>query len=352
MPGENRKISFSSHSAMNLCLNDDVRMLMAGALLADYTHLTLDTAYDAWRSLMLAPERIDYIDRIYFGLEPSHRLAFLEWRRFGLLYPFGGYNTYLNTPNPLLFGPNRKVCLQDNFCPLEGWDINAALEAGKNHGTTREDIFGCLYFYVKNQLHTFARRLRTFKINISVSGFDAINLAERLRGGSIPGISPSISFDRIEVSNIVDVEYAGVKPILDTWGPFLKEDNESAAIIGLFMNWPVRIPGASKNSMSTDETRKLMNVFLDRYQECIPTRDLLLSHGGIKTENPLLVKLLSRLDICNENSEAFHRYLIMYDGLCASSGGRNLCIRKINKIVPPVSVQFKLGLYQILKYHT
>jgi len=45
----------------------------------------------------------------------------------------------------------------------------------------------------------------------------------------------SIRFDRIEVSNILDANYVGMRGVLTHWAPFLAESN-TAAIVGYFMN--------------------------------------------------------------------------------------------------------------------
>ena len=47
-----------------------------------------------------------------------------------------------------------------------------------------------------------------------------------------------MKFDRIEVSNILDANYVGLRDVLTLWGPLL-EESRSAAINGYFMNWPI-----------------------------------------------------------------------------------------------------------------
>jgi hypothetical protein len=48
---------------------------------------------------------------------------------------------------------------------------------------------------------------------------------------------PSTSrFDRIDISNLGDIEYGGIGRVLDAWGPFLKRTNDST-LLGHFMNW-------------------------------------------------------------------------------------------------------------------
>ncbi|EEB92968.1 hypothetical protein MPER_08443, partial [Moniliophthora perniciosa FA553] len=172
------------------------------------------TANNALNAVMNAPERVDYRDRVYTPLKPSHRVALQEWRRFG-----------------------GQVWFYDSAIPLEGWDIDDILRAGRKHGTTEEDIMGCLHYHVKDELTAFFRRLRKFSIAFSIYDQDAIELSDTL--------PPHLrQFDRIEVSNIVDHEYAGISPVLTKWGPMLNRDQSDSTLIASFINWAARAPKA------------------------------------------------------------------------------------------------------------
>ncbi|KDQ51336.1 hypothetical protein JAAARDRAFT_211116 [Jaapia argillacea MUCL 33604] len=99
-----------------------------------------------------APSRQDRHHRHYCRLEPSHRLAYLEFRRFGLLLPFGALNSQFNTPNNSLFSPDGRWLQDDLADPLDSWDIEAVIKAGLAHGAQRADIYGCLYFFLSDML--------------------------------------------------------------------------------------------------------------------------------------------------------------------------------------------------------
>ena len=138
------------------------------------------------------------------------------------------------------------------FCELFSRNIltssspKSVFASGKAHGTSEEDIFGCLFFHVKDQLIEFSKRLRRFKINIFLSDVEATSLPKVLAKAAV---CPTV-FDRIEVSNIVDSNYVGVPRVLSTFGPLLNPENKSAAIVGLFMNWVLSMPSGS---ISTSE---------------------------------------------------------------------------------------------------
>ncbi|KAF5374237.1 hypothetical protein D9758_004727 [Tetrapyrgos nigripes] len=330
-----RLLSFGSHSSLNVVFDDEtLRTMLTTIATNTISRLTPAVANNALHNVMMAPQRVDYRHRYYLGLEPSHRVAFQEWREFGIVYPFGGCSAHLNVPNPWLFSPDHRLYLNDSASPYQGWDVPAIFEAGKAHGTTREDLIGCLYFYLKDQLLKFAYRLRSFKINISVVNCDALNLASRVRSGSIPGIPRTIAFDRIEVSNIVDAEYVGVKRVLEVWGPLLKSKdvNEHAALIGLFMNWALTTPGATIEGMSKSASATLIDMFATQYQDLVSP--LALSRRGQLSPDPTgMMVILGNIEICNENSKHFHCYL-RDKGALTESKTAGLQAREKNKIVP------------------
>ncbi|KAK0445948.1 hypothetical protein EV421DRAFT_1734578 [Armillaria borealis] len=156
-------------------------------------------------------------------------LAFEEWRLTGLVKPFGATSAHMTIANQWLFTPDRRLILDDSANLLKGWNLDEMFTAGMAHGTTEDDLMGCLFFYVKDQLVEFSKRLRRFKIKIYSFDQDPTDLPETLESrASLPQ-----NFDRVEVSNLVDIGIV----ILAVWGPLLNKANPHAAIIGLFMNW-------------------------------------------------------------------------------------------------------------------
>ena len=85
------------------------------------TSLSIGAAQGEYERVRNAPSRKDYRDRMYAGLKPAHRVAFQEYRRFGIVLPFGAYNAHFNVPNHSLFSPAGKWLQTDYADPLEGW---------------------------------------------------------------------------------------------------------------------------------------------------------------------------------------------------------------------------------------
>ena len=123
----------------------------------------------------------------------------------------------------------------------------AVVEAGKAHGAVRADLYGCLYFYLSDLLREFADRLGRFRISLQMFRSDAGELSKMMRSGALSpyGVPATTRFDRIDVSNIIDIEYMGIPRVLSDWGPQLNSDTNSyASLIGYFMNWAEHQPGA------------------------------------------------------------------------------------------------------------
>jgi hypothetical protein len=117
--------------------------------------------------------------------------------------------------------------------------VGDIVAAGKRHNATPEDIYGCMYFFLTEQLREFADRLSKFQISFKLFASDASALATTLRedAWSDIGLPSSVRFDRIAVSNILDKNYVGLGGTLTKWAPLLAS-TKHAAIVGYFMNWP------------------------------------------------------------------------------------------------------------------
>ena len=133
-------------------------------------------------------------------------------------------------------GESNATCRGLNECANSHLSIDDVLKSGKAHGAQPEDIFGCFYFHVSAELHTFVKRLKEWKIAFYVTLADAALLPSLLETGKLA--SWPTKFDRIEVSNIFDPNYLGVAKVVEAWGPLLNE-TEWAVLLGGCQNWPM-----------------------------------------------------------------------------------------------------------------
>jgi hypothetical protein len=79
--------------------------------------------YNILTKRSFAPHRRDNWHRRCLQLEPVYRLSVLEYRRSGLVYPFGAAKHHFNTPNRTIFMPVTGQWLQsDHADPVESWE--------------------------------------------------------------------------------------------------------------------------------------------------------------------------------------------------------------------------------------
>ncbi|KIL61611.1 hypothetical protein M378DRAFT_166732 [Amanita muscaria Koide BX008] len=291
-------VPLGPRSTLSTFLPKDLRSHFLPLISSSYS---IGDIQDEYNRVRTAPSRQDYRDRMYASLKPSHRVAFQQYRRFGIVLPFGAMNAHFNCPNLSLFSPEGEWLQTDYADPLEGWDIPAVIDTGKAHGAHPEDIYGCLYFFLSKQLRTFASRLRRFSSSFTILPMDACDLPQLIRENVFSefNIPSSIKFDRIEVSNILDINYVGIHDVLTLWGPLLQE-SRSAAIIGYFMNWTKlekagRVSGAGGRVME-DLVKKVLEKEKGVMTNFMEVQALL--HAGVDD-----------VEAFYENSQPFFKFL-------------------------------------------
>ncbi|KDR66055.1 hypothetical protein GALMADRAFT_232756 [Galerina marginata CBS 339.88] len=290
-------ISLGPHLTISFCLPEKATHFFLHFISSSLEVGDAQGEYDRVRN---APRRRDFRDRMYAKLKPSHRVAFQEYRRFGIVLPFGAMNAHFNRPNPSLFSPDGKWLLTDCADPLEGWNTVAVINAGKAHGAQPENIYGCLYFFLSQQLRNFAHRFGNLKMSFSLFASDARLLPKGIHEDLISGcgIPRSIRFDRIEVSNILDTNYAGIEDVLLTWSPLLTESS-SAAIVGYFMNWCA----VQEDGLASNASKVIIKKLLERVIEnsvSLPTK--------LSREDTLCL-ISDDKDALYENSKPFSNFL-------------------------------------------
>lgn len=130
------------------------------------------------------------------------------------------------------------------------------MAAGEAHGTTTQDLFGCLYFYLSDELRKFSTMVRRGNFQIHLCDKDARELSRTIRMGRFHTELPM--FDRIELSNIVDDNYVGFERCITDWSSLLNRSNPYSTIIAHSMNWIFEHPEARQ--MNEARVRQLMDT--------------------------------------------------------------------------------------------
>ncbi|CCM01082.1 uncharacterized protein FIBRA_03130 [Fibroporia radiculosa] len=302
--GANGSIScvMTPKSRIEGCLGTTTITILKQCVFSPESYQAQDVREELTRARLVNLSR-DRLERQYWPLEPSHRLAFIEFRTYGLLLPFGAANSHFDYPNRLLFSPDGQWMQADKVNPLNGWHIPSLVKAGRKHGALPMDIYGCMYFYVSDQLREFASRLSSLRIRFKLFNLDACKLGNDLSSGVLSpyGLSDQIRFDRIDASNVMDPHYLGIEPVAKVWGPLLKHTNH-ATLVGHFINWVSRQRNA--NPSDADIPRLMRRLVSDNRIKMSPPS----SSPRVGRE---LTEICAQLS-CNavhDNSKAFDDYL-------------------------------------------
>ena len=201
--------------------------------------------------------RLDARNGALEGLKPRHRLAFMAFWRSGVVLPFSVDSDHYTAPNTSFFSPSGTWLPNNVENPFASWEYvtkvstftlyadaghvhcspNEVVKTGQAHGTQPEDIYGCLYFYLSDQLQKFAKRIRELDVTFHVFNMSAHTLARDILGGQYSrcGLTPSVRFNRVDLAyTLADPGY--MRDVLKSWTPLLAE-GDTAAIVGVFSDW-------------------------------------------------------------------------------------------------------------------
>lgn len=294
-----------------------------------------ESAANEFSNVMFAAHRIDYHDRYHCKLKPAHRLAMRDYRSFGLVLPFGAANPHFNSPNRTLFSKTGRWVQSDMVSAIEGWNVSEVISFGKSQGLTSEDVFGCLYFYLSDQLRKFKERLATLKITFHLIDMDCRELASLIRSSSpqsgVPSAERSIGFphkfDRIDVSNTVDDEYVGFKQTLSDWGTLLNTQNTHSILLTYSMNWMWKEPKARPENNDKAIKQITKQLAQEKRFDHIPPNQML------SMWSPSVILFKDASSAMYDNSKHFREYL-RKRGVSSAAAQQGLQVKSKHTIVP------------------
>ncbi|KAI0884685.1 uncharacterized protein GGS22DRAFT_188894 [Annulohypoxylon maeteangense] len=258
--------------------------------------LTAEKAREMRHAIVLAPERKDYRERWYFkDASPSMRIAKQRFREDGLLLPFGYPRVGFDYPNPTIFQAAHNWPLDDQANPLGSWPIG---EVRSTPCQASEDVYGRLYFYLRNVLSAFIRKVAAGKIYFELTDNDAKEL-RNLRHEK---------YDRIEASNISDMCWLGTPETLGSLAPLLKppQVNPHATLITVYLNAVMEMSKMDevKGNQMTDYVEDVQPYLKERVQ--IPR--LLRNPQGAE-----VIRLWDARALVMDATEYFRKYMEKLD---------------------------------------
>ncbi|KAL4969948.1 uncharacterized protein BDV14DRAFT_195486 [Aspergillus stella-maris] len=190
------------------------------------TGLTAKEAQKIRRESTMSDSRKDYLDRHLYCQTPCRRVADMKFRSEGLLLPFSTPHDEFCLPNPTIFkSKDMPWPMADLDDPVHGWPSEELAATSPSPATS--DIYGKLFFYLRDTLSVFHRRLSQSRIYFTMAQMDAADLCSRL----VPN-----SASRIDASNLADHDHEGIQRTLALTMPLLQRPSENphATLITLF----------------------------------------------------------------------------------------------------------------------
>ncbi|KAF4958968.1 hypothetical protein FGADI_2047 [Fusarium gaditjirri] len=242
---------------------------------------TIEKASEIRQAVTVARSRIGYSDRTFLFQSPPHRVAKQRYYQDG---PF----TSIWSPTQTFFQFGGTWPMQDSADPVEGWLLG---EVEKTPiGLAISDVYGKLFYYIRSMIKKLLDRVCKSTVAFQLLQVDAAMLDEHLEG----------SFDRIEVSNISDGGYLGIRLTVALMAPLLREPsiNPHATLITLFMSM------VDDNWTMMDEFAELSprNLSNRRSVHCLPR-----SHPLMGPADPTMIKITYGASHLREYDDIFER---------------------------------------------
>jgi hypothetical protein len=98
-------------------------------------------------------------------LQPAHRVAWKEYLDHGLVLPFSADKRVHDQLNPYLHNSSVTATLADGSSPLDGWDPSSLLAAATRENLPPMDLYGHLFFHLRERLSTFISRLHSCQVH-------------------------------------------------------------------------------------------------------------------------------------------------------------------------------------------
>ncbi|CZR56251.1 uncharacterized protein PAC_06139 [Phialocephala subalpina] len=262
--------------------------------------LTQENAQAIRRRVMLAPERVDYLHRALCNQPSPIRVATVTFREDGIILPHGASRDKFDTPNPTFFHEDRVWPMRDDADPLAGWDYHEYIKFAPK---ATNDVMGSFFFFLRDALLRFCKRIKDINIHFRLFNVDARELPDHLS-------TEESQFDRIEVSNICDRGYVGPEKILSTFSTLLKSKtiNPKAILLMLFLNAVSEVYHYNdpNGKQRFNESRVLMQKFIP----VTPMTLMAMMAGGASTmSSPEMIRISSCYTMFGDFEKAFGTFL-------------------------------------------
>lgn len=116
---------------------------------------------------------------------PAHLASWSRYYTQGLSLPFGAWNAHFLRPNRLRYSTSMDFITRYRNDVICGWNIQQLIASGFVHGASPMDLYGCLFFHVRDLMETFMRRISSCSIELRVTQFEPGKFAQILQKSSV-----------------------------------------------------------------------------------------------------------------------------------------------------------------------
>ncbi|KAL5481216.1 hypothetical protein EMCRGX_G021332 [Ephydatia muelleri] len=129
----------------------------------------------------LSPQGKRYAVEMLTTLSPHQRVSWDKFAKHGMLLPLGAFNAHHNLQNPFLFNVDHRWRPESQLDPLQCWPRAEMIKAGEKCNVPSNDIYGALFFLIRQKLSECIQKLSKHRFLIVVTCSEPSALLHRLQ---------------------------------------------------------------------------------------------------------------------------------------------------------------------------
>ena len=130
---------------------------------------------------VLSPQGKRYAVEILTTLSSHQRVSWDNFLEQGMLLPLGAFNAHHNVQNPFLFDVDNHWRPESQLDPLQCWPRAEIIAAGEKCNVPSNDIYGALFFLIRQKLSECIQKLSKHMFHIVVTCCEPSALVHRLQ---------------------------------------------------------------------------------------------------------------------------------------------------------------------------
>ena len=153
-------------------------------MMTDYTSQSprnIRNCMDDRNKHLFSPQGKRYAVEMLTTLSSHQRVSWDKFTELGILLPLGAFNVYHSVQNPFLFDVNNRWRPESQLDPLQCWPRAEIIAAGEKYHVPSNDIYGALFFLIRQKLSECIRKLSMHKFHIIVTCCEPSALMHRLQ---------------------------------------------------------------------------------------------------------------------------------------------------------------------------